>query len=182
MVLISDSTIALADEQEVDPREALGADDPVGVAGDLLERRALGVGHLGPGGRLGQAGRVLRRVVVELVAGHDLARTEQLERRAAAEDRDLEVARAGQVGLDQGERVVPEGLLERAVEFGWVVDEGHPDRAAEAGRLDHQPRVGRAAANAASSARTDAGFGRPAIRPDLAPVDDRQADARGTAA
>ena len=59
---------------------------------------------LGAGRGLGQAGRVLGGVVVELVAGHDLAGAVQLEsRRVVADDRDLEVARAGEVGLDERE-------------------------------------------------------------------------------
>ena len=44
IVLISDRKTSSPREQEVDPGEALGADRPVGVAGDLQDRRALGVG------------------------------------------------------------------------------------------------------------------------------------------
>ncbi len=96
-----------------------GADRPVRVPGDLEDRGALAVGHLGTGRGLGQARRVLRGVVVELVAGHDLARTEQLDPGwVVAEDRDLEVASAGQVRLGEGERVVAERSLERGVDLG----------------------------------------------------------------
>ena len=104
-------------------------------------------------------GRVLRGVVVELVAGHDLARTEQLDAgRVVAEDRDLEVAGAAQVRLGEGERVVAERRLERGVDLGGVVDQRHPDRAAEAGRLDHQPPVaGCPLRTRSSSPRTSSG-------------------------
>ena len=139
--------------------------------------RPLGVGHLGSGGGLGQPGRVLRGVVVELVAGHDLARAVSLELRAAADDGDLEVARAREVGLDEGEGVVAEGLVERPVELGGVVDEGHPDRAPEARRLDHQPRVGRVGGERRELRPDRVGLGGPGVGADLAPIDDRQADA-----
>ena len=85
----------------------------VGVAGELVHGARSAVGDLGLGRRLGQARRVLRGVVVELVAGHDLARAVELEAgRVVADDRDLEVAGAGEVRLDEGERVVAERQLE----------------------------------------------------------------------
>ena len=79
IVLISGQVDRVAGQQEVDPGEALGADRPVGVARDLQDRGPLAIGHLGPGRRLGQARRVLGGVVVELVAGDDLARAVELE-------------------------------------------------------------------------------------------------------
>src|SRR5262249_46549505 len=121
----------IAGDEEVDPGEALGAYGAIGVAGDLQDGRPDRARDLRPDGGPGQTRRVLRRVVVELVAGEDLAGSVQLEPGViVADDAHLEVARAGEVGLGQGDVVVAERLIERRRQLGRVVDEGDPDRRA----------------------------------------------------
>ena len=162
-------------QQEVDPGEALGPDRPVAVPGDLEDRRPGERIDLGGGRRLGQARGVLRGVVVELVAGHDLAGAVQLEPgRVVADDRHLEVARAGQVRLGQDQRVVGQGRLDRGRSLGGVVGQGHPDRAAQPGRLDHQPRVAGPGGERLELDQDPGRVGRPARGAHLAPVADRQ--------
>ena len=104
----------LAAHQEVDPGEALRADRAIGVAGSLcMTARSTSV----TSARVevsDRPGRVLRRVVVELAAGDDLARTVDLEARVVvADDRHLEVAGIRQVALDDREVVVAEREIER---------------------------------------------------------------------
>ena len=169
---------AFAGEQEVDPGEAFRADRAVGVPRDLVHHGALCVGHLGTGRGLGQARAVLRVVVVELMARHDLARPVQLQpSRIVADHRDLEIAGPGEVQLDQGQGVVAEREVEPGRPFGGIVGERHPDRAAEACRLDHQPGVAAARGERLELTEDRVAGGRPALGADLDPVHDRQADA-----
>ena len=135
IVLISERKIRSPRDQEVDAGEALGADRPVRVARDLEDRAPSDRGwDLGRGGGLGQPGRVLRGVVVELVAGDDLARAVQLERAWSLPMTLTSRSRApGEVRLDEGDRVVAE--RQRRAPRGSsaeVVDEGDPDRRPEA--------------------------------------------------
>ena len=138
----------LAGDQEVDPREALGADRAVGVASQLVDHRASADPEPRPRDRrLGQAGRVLGGVVVELVAGHDLARAVDTRARGSlpmtATSRSRAPARYALHdghGCRSGRRSSSAGGS-----LGGQVRQGHPDRAAEARRLDHQPRVRRSA-------------------------------------
>ena len=168
----------LAGEQEVDPGEALGADRAVGVAGELEHRRPLDRRDLGRERRLRQAGRVLRRVVVELVAGHDLARAVQLELVGlVAEDGHLEVPGAGEVALDEREVVEAERLVEGRRPLRRGVGEGHPDRAAEPRRLDHEPRVAAPGRERLELGEHAVRVGGPAGGADLDPVRDGQAEA-----
>ena len=126
---------------------------------------------------LGQARRVLRGVVVELVAGDDLARAEQLEAGVVvADDADLEVAGAGEIGLGEGDRVVAERLVERGRVLVGAVGERHPDARAQPRRLDHQPRVAGSGRERLELAQDGRPLARPARRADLDPVDDRQPD------
>ena len=94
-----------------------------------------------------------------------------------ADDRDLELARAREVALDERDVVEAERLVERGGALAGVVGERHPDRAAEAGRLDHQPRVADAGREGLELGEDAVAVARPARRADLAPVDDRQPEA-----
>ena len=96
---LGDVQLAVAVEQEVDAREALAADRHVCVARELAGSSLAGPRvDLGVGSVSRQAGRVLRHVVVELVAGQDLARPVDLEvARLVADDADLQLAGAGEV-------------------------------------------------------------------------------------
>ena len=100
----------------------------VGVARQLAHHLARRIRHLGMGRGLRQAGRVLRRVVVELVSGDDLARPVHAERRLGADDRDLEIAGSFDVPLDDREVVVAEGEVEGRRTLGGRMGERHPDR------------------------------------------------------
>ena len=85
----------------------------------------------------------------------------------------------GEVALDERDVVVAERLVERRPALVGVVGERHPDRAAERAGLTISRGSPVPAANASSSPRTPARSAAQRGGADLAPVDDRQADARG---
>ena len=92
--------------------------------------------------RLGQPRRVLRGIVVELVAREDLARAVQLETVGlVADDAHLEVPGTGEIALDHRHVVIVEREVQGGGAFVGRVRERHPDGAAELRGLDHQARI-----------------------------------------
>src|SRR4029079_775372 len=121
---------------------------------------------------LGEARHVLRRIVVELVPGDDLAWAEELEAGVVvADDADLEVAGALDVRLREGDRVQSERLLERGRVLVRAVGERHAHARAQPRRLDHQPRVAGPGGERLELAEDGRPGGRPTGRPALHTAD-----------
>src|SRR5262249_53107017 len=112
--LVDEEGAARALHQEVDAAESLAVEDLAGADREALHLARLLLVELRRDEELRVLVDVLRLVVVELVAGADLARQRGLEA-LAAEQRDLDLARVDR-RLDEDLGVVARRLLERGQE------------------------------------------------------------------